>query len=110
MRAIMGLEGEFLRRRTSFPDPANSSGPMLREKPAPIYGGSGEMARPDHFAEVYMGKEYPDGYTEVLSMGMESLFAGSYGGLIGVNSHRADPEMRNFILGTLVTTGAPSKL
>ncbi len=38
-------------------------------------------------------------------MGMESLFAGTNGGLIGVNSHDADPEMRDFILGTLVTAG-----
>lgn len=108
VRTIKGLEEEFLRRRTSIPDPANPSGPMLREKLVPLLAGSSEMVRPDHFAEAYIGKHYQDGCTEVLSVGMESLFGGSFGGLIGVNSHQADPEMRSFILGTLVTAGAPS--
>lgn len=109
VRSIKGLEDEFLRRRTSFQDPANPSGPLLREELVTIYKGSEEKARPDHWSDLYMGKEYSGNYTEILSMGMESVFAGSFGGLIGVSSHNADLEMRDFILGTLVTAGAPSK-
>lgn len=73
-----------------------------------IYAGTSEMARPDHFAAVYMGKHYDHGHTEILSMGMESFFAGTNGGLIGVNAHEADPEMRDFILGVLATAGRRS--
>ncbi|WP_268760535.1 hypothetical protein [Arthrobacter sp. Soil782] len=39
-------------------------------------------------------------------MDVESIFAGSYGGLIGVSAYEPDLEMRNFILGTLATAGA----
>lgn len=98
------LENEFLTRRTSIVvDP--ETGATDREKKVLLYAGTDEWTRPDHFASAYMGKHYDHGHTEILSMGMESLFAGTHGGLIGVNSHDADPEMRNFILGVLATAG-----
>lgn len=104
MPGVTVLENEFLTRRTSIVvDP--QTGATEREKLVRLYAGTNELARPDHFASAYMGKHYDHGHTEILSMGMESLFAGTHGGLIGVNAHDADPEMRNFILGTLATAG-----
>lgn len=55
-----------------------------------------------------MGKHYDHGYTEILSIGMESIFAGNNGGLAGVNTYKADLEMRDFILGVLATAGRRS--
>jgi hypothetical protein len=50
-----------------------------------------------------MGKEYTDGYREVLSMGMEAIFSGSQGSLIGLGNFKPDPDMKNFIIGLLAT-------
>lgn len=66
------------------------------------------MARPDFFASPYMGKYCGYGYTEILSMGMESIFPGANGGLADANACDADQEMRNFILGVLATAGRRS--
>ena len=49
-----------------------------------------------------MGKVYEDGSREIMSMGMEGLFGGQSGGLIGLsNDGKADTGMRDFVLGTL---------
>lgn len=73
------LENEFLTRRTSIVvDP--ETGATGREKKVLLYAGTDEWTRPDHFASAYMGKHYDHGHTEILSMGMESLFAGTHGG------------------------------
>lgn len=66
-----------------------------------MYPRSKEFTRPDHFANRYMGRVYDHDATEVLTMGMESVFTGTEGGLIGIGGKPADPDMRNFILGTL---------
>ncbi|WP_461171964.1 hypothetical protein M1D93_13120 [Arthrobacter sp. Z1-9] len=81
------------------------TGATRREDLVQMYAGTSEMARHDYFAATYIGKHYAHGHTEILSMGMESIFAGTDGGLIGVNAYDADPEMRDFILGTLATVG-----
>lgn len=59
-----------------------------------------ERVRADNFVNPYMGKEYDHGHTrEILSMGTESVFGGAEGGLVGIGHKKADPEMRNWILG-----------
>jgi len=64
----------------------------------------GEYVRPDDFVDVYVGKQYQSSvHTEVLSMGMESVFGGSHGGLKGRHGYRADPEHRHLILGLCAT-------
>lgn len=98
---IMSMEQDFLVRRTTTDgerDKLASLGPGMK----------GEKARPDSFANAYMGKEYNhSGAKEVLSCGTEALFAGRYGGLIGVGAHKPDHDMRNFILGVFATAERP---
>lgn len=58
-----------------------------------------EVTRYDNFIEPYMGKDYGNTETsgfEIFSMGMESVFAGSY------NLSR-DTDYQDFILGILVS-------
>ena len=61
-----------------------------------------EWVRSDGFAERYAGKVYPDHFhaTEINSLGVEAVLAGSRGGFRG---HKADDEHRNFILGLLAS-------
>jgi hypothetical protein len=51
-----------------------------------------------------MGKEY-EHVTEIVMVGMESLFTGTNGGLIGVGRSAPDREFRDFILGAVATAG-----
>ena len=85
----------FRDRRTSNPD--GSRHPLQRY-------AKDEVVRPDDFVDVYVGKDYKSAvHTEVMSMGMESVFGGSHGGLRGHHGYRADPEHRNLILGLCAT-------
>lgn len=59
------------------------------------------------FRQRYMGKEY-EKVTEIVTMGMESLFTGTNGGLIGVGRSDLDREFRDFILGAVATAGTRS--
>lgn len=93
---IFQLEEEFLRRRTTKSDGE-------REKLQPIYGDRRELSRFDSFADKYMGKEYNDSYREVMSTGMEAVFAGAFGSISGLNNKTSDADMRAFILGVLAT-------
>lgn len=97
---IHRLEAEFLRRRTTDPDTGERS-PLTR-----LYAGRDEWARADGFASAYMGKEYDQEHTEILSMGMESVFAGQSGGGVGLYGHSADEEYTAFIVGLLATVRA----
>lgn len=60
-----------------------------------------EMGRDDKFGEVfgdsawYVGKHYKDGWTEIVSMGMETLFASP------VDFATKDPEYVKFLMGIL---------
>lgn len=122
--ALGAAEEAFLQRRTTTPDGD-------REPLKSLYPGTREKGREDSFAHAYMGKEYPDAvpsamgsvvpsgaaklipeikgsvprsdYREVMSCGMEALFGGSFGGLLGAGKYKADPDMRHFILGALTT-------
>lgn len=74
---------------------------------------SREVGRPDNYVESYTGRNYPPETdstgrkyesTEVLSTGMESIFARRSGGLMGFNNTgHADKDHRNFVLGLLAT-------
>jgi len=79
---IFKLEREFYRRRT-----AGESLQWL----GPGYKTS-ETSRFDEFLSKYMGKEYRDDYHELLSMGLESLYTGSY-------DLAKDQDFYDFILG-----------
>lgn len=88
---VKRLEHAFYRRRTMLDDGTQEARKWL----GPGYGRQ-EVARPDGFVELYMGKDYgggPGSYYELLSMGNEAIFAGRYGGLA------TDADMRDFILG-----------
>ncbi|GAA4924033.1 hypothetical protein [Nesterenkonia rhizosphaerae] len=75
-----------------------------------IPGLQGEYYRDGGFPSAYMGKDYSvkrvdNQAFELMSCGMEALYGGGYGGLVGVGRHRADEEYRAFVLGTLATVG-----
>lgn len=95
---IKSLEQSFLKRRTTLPN-----GEREKRQVYTIKGRQVEWVRPDGFAHRYMGKEYNDGSTEILSTGTEALFSGSFGGLKGLDGYKEDKDMRNFILGTLAS-------
>ena len=85
MPEIGRLEAEFYKRRTA--------GEKLRWL-GPGYKQS-ETARFDQFLSPYMGKYYGgDKYYEIVSMGLESVYVGSY-------DIAKDPDYYNFILGVL---------
>ena len=91
------LQESFLHRRAGF---MNGKPEELK----PIYLGKKEYGYRGGFGNPYAGKVYDDSHhREVLSIGMEALFAGSQYGLSYGRSSRAqpDPDYRNFILGAL---------
>ena len=92
----------FLERRTTDPETGERN-PLFN-----LYPGSREkeMSRKGGFVCDYIGKEYEGTtHTEVLSVGMESLFTGSNGGLIGMSKDKPDLEHRDLVLGVLATAG-----
>ena len=62
-----------------------------------------ELGIADTFNEIYSGRVYPTGNTEIISTGMEQLFYGSYGGFTSAGGHD-DDDYRDFMLGTIATT------
>lgn len=63
-----------------------------------------EEGYPDNFINRYMGRVYSgSSYFEIMSMGMESLFAGTNNGLAesAFSIQKADADYRKFILGAL---------
>lgn len=62
-----------------------------------------ELGIGDKFNEIYSGRVYPTGNTEIISTGMEQLFYGSYGGFTSAGGHD-DDDYRDFMLGTIATT------
>lgn len=91
---VLSLESAFYRRRVTGDD-----GEI---EPTTSYMGSRrERVRSDGFVDPYVGKDYDGRAYEVLSVGMEAVFAGSMGGLIGVDHRAADPDHRAFVLGLL---------
>ena len=76
-----------------------------------------ERVTADSFVDCYMGRDYPHtSHTEIFSTGCEAIFAGSFGGLLGVEieestagivsgarRHRSDPEHFALVMGLLAT-------
>ncbi|BDZ52615.1 hypothetical protein GCM10025867_48560 (plasmid) [Frondihabitans sucicola] len=103
---IHEMEQKFIVRRTTLAD-------GTREKPVNVSGGtSREIGYADSFPDAYMGRDYSYGRadksdpgTEILSVGMESLFTGTQGGFVGAGRYNRDDECRSFILGILASAG-----
>ena len=100
---VTGYEDAFLKRRAGhLPVEGQTVEP---EKLTRIYSGKKEVGFKDNFATHYMGKVYSgSSYKEILSMGMESLFAGTNGGFAGMGNHKADADYKKFILGVLASS------
>ena len=81
---IRELEREFYARRTAG-EPLAWMGQGYRKD---------ELTRRDSFINPYIGKDYGGQFYEIMSMGIEGIFAQSY-------KMGQDPEFRNFILGVL---------
>ena len=59
--------------------------------------GAGGKGDPDNFRDKYTGRNpYTDGFTEVMTTGMEQMIAQSFGG---------DTDFQNFVTGTLLMAG-----
>lgn len=103
---VTGYEDAFLRRRAGL----LSTSTTPAETMSAINGASTERGYKDNFPTHYMGKVYSgSNYREILSMGMESLFAGKNGGFVGLESHNADPDYKKFILGVLASSAKTNK-
>lgn len=96
---IEHLEEAFLVRRTTD---ANGN----REELSMMHPGDGtfsgtELGRKGTFMMHYIGKEYLTHRSrEVLAIGSETLFAGSYGSFMGLDGkHKPDLDHRGFTLG-----------
>jgi hypothetical protein len=71
---------------------------------SPLGFGRRGMVPDGGFITPYVGRTYASGDTEVTSMGMEAVLAGSYGGLVGDrNFDKTDAGHRHFILGVLAS-------
>jgi hypothetical protein len=99
---ISRIESAFLERRRKQ---SLTEGEEDKAELTKIFEGSKrEVGYEDEFVNRYMGKVYPGSpYKELLSTGMEAMFAGSYGGLMGVAGTRRDDDMQHLILGLLAT-------
>lgn len=98
-------EDGFLSRRAGRLTPEAGSS-TVSEYLTPIYEDKkSEVGYKDNFPSHYMGKVYAgSSYREILSMGMESVFAGTHGGLAGMGNYKADPDYKKFILGVLASS------
>jgi hypothetical protein len=92
---VLMMQAAFYRRRT-----VDENGEQM---PYTAYMGSRkERVISDGFANEYVGKTYNGQAYEVLSVGMEAVFAGSQGALLGVDQEKADADHRAWVLGTVV--------
>lgn len=86
------MEKAFLQRRISPGEQLTQVGTSKRD-----------IGYADSFHSAYSGRIYSDGSREVMSVGMERMFYGSYGGFGG---KVRDDDYRNFVLGAIVATSA----
>lgn len=102
---LSDMEEDYHRERTTNPDGTRTERVTLAHLGMPdevVYAGG--------FIHAYMGKVYERRRLyEIMACGVEALFGGGYGGLIGVGTYRADEDMRDFVLGVLATGGQPSE-
>lgn len=76
--------------------------------------GRNETAKVDRFVSPYAGKIYgnSDGFHEVLTMGTQALLGedestSSHGRLLGIDGNPEDPQLRQFVLGTMALHANP---
>jgi hypothetical protein len=101
---ITAYEDAFLKRRAGHL-PVEGNSEVTPEKLSSIYSGKKEVGFKDNFPSHYMGKVYHgSSYKEILSMGMESVFSGTNGGLVGLDNYSADADYKKFILGVLASS------
>ena len=89
------VEDVFLKRRTG----QYTANPDSRSN---VGVGKIEHGYADNFPTKYAGRTYPDGSREIFSVGMESLFYGTNGGLVGTKGYTADSDYKRTILGILM--------
>lgn len=103
---IAEMESAFRKRREY------NTAEGRRESQVIVTPGTSEVGYKDDYAIPYIGKEYGETSfagrryrpTEVLSVGMESLFLGTNGGLKGITTkEKKDDDHRAFCLGLLMT-------
>lgn len=107
---ITAMEKDWLVDRTTVDG--------VRERLQPIRPRSDELVRRDNFVTSYIGRKYVDRLgreqiaTEVLTVGVQAMFGGDYGGLVGAGQgsgeRRGDDDMRAVILG-IMASAAMSK-
>lgn len=110
VEGITTLEAKHGFTRTNIVPVKGSPGEFTQQELEPIKPRSKEKCRPDHYANRYMGRVYKNSsHTEFLSVAMESMFAGTNGGLIGVGRSGSDRESRDMALGILATASGGRK-
>lgn len=93
-KLILEQEAAFYRHRTTDYETGVQEATEGLRKLTGIRYGKEEIARPDRFANAYMGRWYPGGKAyELLSMGLEGIFMGKFSAM--------DIEMRRWVLGLL---------
>lgn len=103
-RNIGRMEKAFYEKRTT----KNGEREPLTVYKKGVKGTADEVVRGDDFLDIYMGRSYEhrgEEYPawEIMSMGTESVFGGSNGGLSGLHGGKSDHDMRSFILGMFAT-------
>ncbi len=96
-RRIKSMANEFIDRRTGRKSGTGIK--SLRSITKNKGYNSDEKAWPDDFVDPYVGKYYGDGFTEVLSMGMQCFSAPAKAELL----RRRDPEMFRLITGLMLS-------
>lgn len=93
--ALAKAAQEFLASRTQ-----GEEAQPLRRLTGIVGYGSDEVARPDKFLHVYMGRIYPSGDTELTSMGLDMIARGEAAQLLD-----GDSELFYLVLGQLAGRG-----
>jgi hypothetical protein len=94
---LVRQEKAFLKRRTGKTDE------NFFENMEPIAGNPGEFTHATNLVDSYMSRDYFIGNSyEVFTSGVESVYGGTYGGLVGNDKNfGADLDHRGFTLGAL---------
>lgn len=107
VKGVARLASKYRLMRTNTVPVRGRPGEFRQQPLKSITRHSREKYREGGFVHRYMGRVYVDApeVTEVLSMGMEALFCGTFGGLLGVGGWIADLESRDMVLGILASAG-----
>lgn len=106
VKGVRQIEQEFLKSRL---------GDIKEAKKVELYQDQNkkksekEWAYEGDFVDPYVGKVYPSGDSEVLSVGMQTVFHADNGAGLGFGNCSSDVEYRNTIIGMLALVGRPPK-